>query len=394
MIYRQFKDLKLSGLGFGTMRLPLLPGGTVADIDQEQVDAMVDYAIEHGVNYFDTAVPYHGSRSETAIGRALARYPRDSFYLADKFPGHQAVNGLELPLEATFEEQLQKCGVEYFDFYLMHNVNENSIKYYNDSSNGCVDYFVKQKELGRIKHLGFSCHGSVDNIKEFLDMHGDKVEFCQIQLNYLDWSLQNAREKCAFLKERGLPIWVMEPVRGGKLAKLDEETEAALRALRPEESTAAWGFRWLQTVPEVTMVLSGMSDISQMRDNVKTFTEEKPLSAEETALLYSVADRFKYTIPCTGCRYCCAGCPMELNIPMLMNLCSDQRVSDSINIAIRYEALGEKNAAACIGCGKCREACPQNIDVPAFMKELAQARQGKKTWAEICRERDAAKKAK
>lgn len=393
MIYRQFKDLRLSGLGLGTMRLPLLPGGGEKNIDQAQVNAMTDYAIEHGVNYFDTAAPYHGSCSETAIGTALSRHPRESFYLADKFPGHQAIKGLDIPLESTFENQLKKCRVDYFDFYLMHNVNEHSIKYYGEREKGCVDYFVRQRELGRIKHLGFSCHGSVENIKEFLDMYGDYMEFCQIQLNYLDWSLQDAEAKCALLKERGLPVWVMEPVRGGRLARLDEAAEKSLRAMRPEESVAAWGFRWLQTVPEVTMVLSGMSSIEQMRDNVRTFECEKPLSPSELALLDAIADKLKNSIPCTGCRYCCAGCPMELNIPLLMSLCNDKRVGDSINIVMRYDALGERNAAACIGCGKCREACPQNIDVPTYMQELAQWREGRKSWAEICRERAAASKA-
>ena len=246
---------------------------------------MVDYAIENGVNYFDTAAPYHASRSELAIGKALSRYPRNSFYLADKFPGHQVVKGVNVPLKETFEMQLEKCGVDYFDFYLMHNVNEHSISYYADKEKGCVDYFVQQKKLGRIRNLGFSSHGAVDNLREFLDMYGDVMEFCQIQLNYLDWSLQEAEQKCALLKERGIPVWVMEPVRGGRLAKLDEQSESRLHALRPNESIPAWGFRWLQTVPQVTMVLSGMSNLEQIKDNIKTFSAENPLSAEETGLL-------------------------------------------------------------------------------------------------------------
>ncbi len=393
MIYKQFKDLKLSALGFGAMRLPLLPGGGPGDIDQETVNKMVDYAIAHGVNYFDTALPYHESKSELALSAALARYPRESWYLADKFPGHQVVKGTDIPLEETFEEQLEKCRVDYFDFYLLHNVNEHSLPYYMDRSRGCVDYFVKQRELGRIKHLGFSCHAAVEGLETFLDEYGDVMEFCQIQLNYLDWSLQSADRKCALLRERGIPVWVMEPVHGGLLAKLDDETEKKMRAFRPDESTAAWAFRWLETVPQPTMVLSGMSSFEQMVDNVKTFSEARPLSAEETEFLYGAAARLKTLLPCTACRYCCAGCPKQLNIPLLMSLCNELRVSDSMNAVARYDALGDKTAAACIGCGKCAAACPQKIDVPAAMKELVSLREGKKSWEEICIERDRARAA-
>ena len=169
MIYNTFKDKKLSALGFGAMRLPLVPGGGPGDVDQDAVNEMVDYAIAHGVNYFDTAKPYHEGKSELALGRALARYPRDTWYLADKFPGHQVVKGIDIPLEETFNEELEACGVEYFDFYLLHNVSEHSMKYYMDKSKGCVDYFIKQRDAGKIHHLGFSCHAGAAGLKEFLD---------------------------------------------------------------------------------------------------------------------------------------------------------------------------------------------------------------------------------
>ena len=215
MIYKDFLGIKLSQLGFGTMRLPTLENG---EINQPLFEEMVDYAIKNGVNYFDTAYPYHGGKSEIATGLALKKYPRDSYYLATKYPGHQIASEYN-PAE-IFEEQLKKCGVEYFDFYLLHNVYEKSSETYMDERWGIVDYFVKQKELGRIRHLGFSSHGRYDNLKEFLDYCGDKMEFCQLQLNYIDWTLQQGREKCDLLKERGIPVWVMEPVRGGALAKL------------------------------------------------------------------------------------------------------------------------------------------------------------------------------
>ena len=393
MLYRQFKDKQLSALGFGTMRLPLLPGGDAGDIDQAAVNEMVDYAIAHGVNYFDTAKPYHKSKSELAIGEALSRYPRESWYLADKFPGHQVVKGIGMPLEETFFEQLEACKVDYFDFYLLHNVNEYSMAYYMDESNGCLEYFKKQRAEGRIRHLGFSCHSAASGLKEFLEKYGSDMEFCQIQLNYLDWTLQGAEEKVALLAEYGIPVWVMEPVRGGRLAKLDPETEAKMTALRPGDSIASWAFRWLQTVPQPTMILSGMSNLEQMKDNIRTFETEKPLDEEEIRLVYEAAVRLSALVPCTGCRYCCAGCPKQLDIPLLISLYNDMRMGDVMNPIARYDALGDKMATACIGCGKCRMACPQKIDVPAVMKDLVAIREGKKSWIDICIERDQAAKA-
>ena len=185
----------------------------------------------------------------------------------------------------------------------------------------------------------------------------------------------------------------MEPVRGGRLAKLDAETEERMRTLRPEESTAAWAFRWLRTVPQPTVILSGMSNLSQMKDNVATFEQDKPLNDEELRLVYDAAERLSALIPCTGCRYCCAGCPKQLDIPLLISLCNDMRIDSAMNAVARYDALDDKRASACIGCGKCRIACPQKIDVPAAMKELVSLREGRKSWTEICIERDNAAKA-
>lgn len=394
MIYSKFQNEELSLLGFGTMRLPIVAGGGQGDIDQELVNAMTDYAIRHGINYFDTAMPYHASRSEIAIGKALSRYPRESFYLADKYPGHQ-ISSRYCPSE-TFEEQLKKCGVDYFDFYLLHNVNERSMPTYMDKSLGIVDYFMEQRELGRIKHLGFSCHADAAGLGEFLDYYDGVFEFCQIQLNYLDWSLQGAKEKYELLTERGIPVWVMEPVRGGKLAHFSEENEALLKSLRPEESVAAWGFRFLQGLPNVKMILSGMSTPEQMADNVKTFAERKPLEGKELETVFALADRLKNTVPCTACRYCCAGCPKGLDIPRLISLYNDCCLYPSINMSMKVEALPpEKLPSACIGCGKCARSCPQNIEIPALMKTIAAKFAGLPNWAEICRQREeAAKKEK
>lgn len=386
MIYSDFKGMKLSRLGFGAMRLPLLPGED-GRVDEALVEEMTRYAIEHGVNYFDTAYPYHGGQSERVMGRVLGRYPRDSYYLATKYPGHQ-ISETYNPAE-IFEEQLKKCGVEYFDFYLLHNVYENSIETYRDPRWGIVEYFLEQKKQGRIRHLGFSTHGSPELIKEFLDQYGDEMEFCQIQLNYLDWTLQNGREKYELLTERGIPVWVMEPVRGGRLANPGETAAAELKALRPEESTASWCFRWLQELPNVKMILSGMSDMAQMEDNVKTFSGGRALDEKETEKLYAIADVLKSSVPCTGCRYCCDGCPKGLDIPMLITTYNDVCVSASMNARMRIESMPEEKwPSACVACGKCAKVCPQKIDVPGVMKKLAEALEKIPSWAELCRQRD------
>ena len=398
MLYNDFQNEKLSALGFGAMRLPLRPDG---EIDQAELDRMVDEAIAAGVNYFDTAYAYHGGKSENAIGASLRRYPRERWNLADKFPGHQNVKGVrEMLPEEVFEDQLKKCGVDYFDFYLLHNVCENSLTYYyGRKTDECLAYFLEQKAKGRIRHLGFSSHATAPALEQFLDRYGDKLEFCQIQLNFVDWKLQNAQKKVELLRTHKIPVWVMEPVRGGKLAKFDEAIEAKMRALRPDESTPAWCFRWLRTVPQPTMILSGMSNLAQMRDNIKTFSEHKPLNEAELAVLDEAAASLARMIPCTGCRYCCAGCPMGLDIPTLLSIANDMAVTKSFNVVSRYTILGEgKQAHDCIGCGQCEMVCPQKIQVPEELRKLAALMETQKTWEEVCAERaaiaEAAKKGK
>lgn len=388
MIYTECLGERLSLLGFGTMRLPQR-SERGEDIDQAQVDAMVEYAISHGVNYFDTAYPYHGGFSERSIGEALKRYPRETWKLSDKYPGHQFTEKCD-PGE-IFRDQLAKCQVEYFDFYLLHNVNENSITAYMDEDYGIVEYFKEQKRLGKIRHLGFSCHGFPENLEQFLDRWGDDMEFCQIQLNYLDWSLQDAKRKYDILTKRGIPVWVMEPVHGGMLANLPEQHAQRLKALHPDESVASWGFRWLQGLENVHMVLSGMSNYEQMVDNVKTFEERRALTEEETALVYDIAEQLKSNLPCTACRYCCAGCPLELDIPWILANYNEYRIAPNLNLIMRMDHLApEKRPEACIGCGQCAKACPQKIDVPKAMHDFGEALSSTKSWAQVVAERNAA----
>ena len=390
MIYSDFQQEKLSLLGFGAMRLPCLADGS---IDEAQVTRMVAMAMDAGVNYFDTAYPYHGGQSERVMGRVLSKYPRDSYNLATKYPGHQILSDGYNPA-AIFEEQLEKCGVDYFDFYLLHNVNEKSMEVYMDPQWGIVDYFKEQKRLGRIRHLGFSSHAQVAGLEKFLDYCGQDMEFCQIQLNYMDWMLQKAKEKYELLTARGIPVWVMEPVRGGMLASLKPEDSAKLKAIRPEATDASWGFRFLQGLPNVKMVLSGMSNLAQMQDNLATFARRDTLSPKETELLLSIARGMMDSIPCTACRYCCEGCPKGLDIPALLAVYNELRVTPTVNAAMRVEFLPEeKKPTACIACGKCARSCPQNIDIPRALKELAEKLTTIPSWAETCRQREAAAKA-
>jgi len=301
MIYRDFQDLKLSALGFGAMRLPVLEGND-SKIDKAATLRMVDTAMENGINYYDTAWGYHGENSELVMGEALAKYPRESFYLATKFPGYDPRNWDKV--KEIFPRQLEKLQVEYFDFYLFHNVCEMNIDaYLNDEKYGIYSYLTEQKRNGRIRHLGFSCHGSMEVLKRFLDAYGKDMEFCQLQINYLDWTFQDAKEKVALLNEWNIPVWVMEPLRGGKLAKLDPKYEEKLKALRPEEEIPAWAFRFLQSIPSVTMILSGMSNQEQLEKNLQTFAEDKKLGDSEMQTLLGIADEMLSagTVPCTAC---------------------------------------------------------------------------------------------
>ena len=393
MIYKDFQNLRLPMLGFGSMRLPLLPGGGDGDVDEAAVAEMVALAMERGANYFDTAYGYHNGNSERVMGRVLSRYPRESWLLASKFPGYDVSNIRPDRVEAIFEEQLEKCGVDYFDFYLFHNVYERNVGPYLDPDNRVLEYLLRQKEAGRIRHLGFSAHGSLAVIQRFLDAYGEYMEFGQLQLNYLDWDFQGARAKAEELNRRHIPIWVMEPLRGGRLARLSDGDAARLAVLRPEESMPGWAFRFLQGVPGVTMVLSGMSSLEQLRANLDTFETDRPLSEAEKAALLDVAAGMvrEQVLPCTACRYCCDGCPMGLDIPMLLKLYNEAKFSPNFNIGMRVEALPEdKRPAACVGCGQCARVCPQNIDIPAALADLNEVLKKIPSWADICRQREEA----
>ena len=371
MIYKELQGLQLSNLGMGCMRLPVVEGND-AVVDQAAVEEMVALAMKRGVNYFDTAWGYHAGTSETAIGKALAAYPRDSFYLADKFPGYDLSNMGKV--EEIFEKQLEKCQVEYFDFYLFHNVCEMNIDAYLDPKYGTYDYLLAQKKNGRIRHLGFSAHGDYDVMKRFLEAYGKDMEFCQIQLNYLDWDFQDAKRKVELLNQWNIPVWVMEPLRGGKLASLAPEDEAKLKALRPDEGIPAWAFRYLQSIPSVVVTLSGMSNMEQMKENIATFETDKPLNETELETLHAIAQGMvkKIVLPCTACHYCTSHCPQGLDIPNLLSLYNEHCFTQGGFIApMALSAIpADKQPSACIGCRSCEAVCPQGIKISEAMADF------------------------
>ncbi|MDO4378336.1 MAG: aldo/keto reductase [Erysipelotrichia bacterium] len=383
MLYKQFADIKLSQLGFGTMRLPMTDDG---DVDQEKTQELIDYALKNGINYFDTAYPYCQGKSEIVIGESLKKYPRNSFYLADKYPGHQLASSYNP--QDIFEKQLKKCQVDYFDFYLLHNVCEQSLDVYEDERWHIIPYFLEQKRLGRIKYLGFSTHATVDTLRYFIEKYGNIMDFCQIQLNYLDWTLQQAKEKYELLCQHNIPVWVMEPLRGGKLVNI---TEGQLKRLQDSGLTNAQtaAFDFLKSLDNVTVVLSGMNELSQMEENITIFSRQEALTSAQREILFNIAEQLKQGEPCTGCRYCCEGCPAELNIPQLINCYNDLIYSKSFTPIMYLEHLPQdKLPTACLGCGQCSAVCPQKIDVPQVLQKLTVMYEKSEKWHDICKKRE------
>ena len=352
-------------LGFGCMRLPLNTDGT---IDKELAQEMGDRAIAGGVNYFDTAWPYHGGKSELFIGEALKKYPRESFYLADKMPARQPSAEAA---DQLFEEQLKKCQVEYFDFYLAHGLNANNFKVFEAA--GCFDVLMQKKKEGKIKHLGFSYHDNLEALQTFLDAH--PWEFVQMQLNYVDWQSSDAKSQYELIVSRGLPVLVMEPVRGGALANLKDDALALLKEMDETASAASWAIRYAASMPGVMTVLSGMTTPDQIADNLNTMQNFCALHEAEMQTLEKVAQIFRASgaIPCTGCRYC-MDCPAGVDIPRVFAAYNMYRntMQDNSFKNIYRTLLPSQRAEHCVGCGACVIQCPQGIDIPAQMQLIAE----------------------
>ncbi len=373
MLYQKFEDKSLSMLGLGTMRLPVIDGDD-GKPNLDEVCKLVDRAMDLGVNYFDTAWGYHNGQSEIVMGKALSRHPRESFYLASKFPGYDLANVDKV--DEIFEKQLEKCGVDYFDFYLVHNVCETNIDSYTDPQLAIVNRLLERKKAGQIRHLGFSVHGTQPIFERFLNAYGEHMEFCQVQLNYLDWHFQDAKAKVDVLNARNIPIFVMEPLRGGRLVNIPENEASILKQLRPEESIHAWAFRFLQSVSGVKVVLSGMGTLEQMADNCAIFSEDKPLSQYELDTLLQIADRMSKAngVPCTACRYCTEYCPQGLDIPNLLNLYNEHTFTGGGFLApMAIGAMDEaRRPSACVGCRSCEAVCPQQIKISEALSDFTE----------------------
>ena len=383
MIYKTFQDKKLSTLGLGCMRLPTT-GNNGGPINIEKATKLIEYAYEHGVNYFDTAYGYHGGESERVTGKVLSQYPRDTWYLASKMPGHMMsyknkklefqgymANSKAASPSDIFEEQLEKCGVDYFDFYLLHNLCETSYDFYTDKELRVTEYLLSQKKAGHIKHLGLSTHGRPETIENFLNIY-DCFEFIQLQINYLDWVIQDAKAKYEIAEKHHLPVIAMESCRGGALVSLNPTAEKILKKARPDDPIVHWAFRYLQSLENMQVVLSGMTTMEQLKENIAIYSSDTPTTKEENALLMEVVDTMTNMVQCTACRYCCDDCPQQLDIPKLISMHNETTYEVPFTMHFTLDAMPAKALpASCISCGKCLTMCPQGIDIPKIMQEFA-----------------------
>lgn len=359
-------------LGFGLMRLPEKEGV----IDMPHVYSMVDAYMKKGFNYFDTAYVYHGGKSETVIREALVeRYPRESFYLATKLPAWAMKEKDDR--DRIFTEQLARTGAGYFDFYLLHSL-EDGANYDTYVKYDCFNWAKQKKAEGKIRHFGFSFHGTPELLEKVLDEHPE-VEFVQIQLNYADWNNQvvHSGKLYQILHERNIPIIVMEPIKGGTLANPAPEIYAMLRKVRPDASAASWALRFVGSLDGVMTILSGMSTIGQMEENLRTFIDFEPLSREESETIENVVKKMldMPLIQCTACRYCCDGCPVGIRIPDVFRALNTVRMYPGDNRPhMFYNNMVKESgrAESCIACGQCEGVCPQHLPIIELMREASE----------------------
>ena len=365
-------------LGFGLMRLPLLDPNDDASVDVEQVKEMVDLFISRGFTYFDTAIMYNGFASQRVAKEAIVdRYPRDRFTLATKL--HSAFFNSFEERDKIFNEQLEQTGAGYFDYYLIHGVESSNYPKYEQFD--CFRWLLDKKAQGLVKHAGFSFHDTPELLDKILTRYPE-MEFVQMQLNYLDWESEWIQSHAVYemAVKHGKPVIVMEPVKGGTLARLPAEAEQLLKAAEPELSIPSWAIRFAASQENVMMVLSGMSTVAQMKDNLSYMEDFKPLTAEEIALTHRAADiiNARIAVPCTGCSYCTDGCPMRIPIPKYFSLYNEDMREDmekkgwTINFNY-YENLAEHfgKASDCVACGQCEGVCPQHLPIIELMKKVS-----------------------
>lgn len=364
MLCKEFRGIQLSALGMGSLRLPTIVGSSASKVDFEKAQEIIDYAMAQGINYYDTAYTYFGGESENFLGEALKKYPRESYYLATKF--YILANA---DYKAVFEEQLARLQTDYIDFYLIHSIYDHTWE--EHLKNGCIEYFIEQKRAGRIKYFGFSSHAGPEALTAFADAH--EWDFAQIQLNYLDWQFGTAKLEYEILSERGIPIMVMEPVRGGRLAILTDDLADKLKQAQSDWSIPSWALRWVKRLPNVQVILSGMSTLEQIEENVATFADDAALTDEQAAFLEEIGREFKaaFAIPCTACRYCCSDCPQGLDIPQLLGIYNDYKYVGWWTCSELVDFPADKRPSACMGCGVCQSHCPQSIAIPEILEKMA-----------------------
>lgn len=366
-------------LGFGGMRLPRLVEDDPKSIDQAQVNEMVDYFINQGFAYFDTAYPYHQGLSEGAFKKAIVeRYPRESFLLADKMPTFSVFKSEDY--DRIFKEQLDRCGVEYFDYYLLHNLGEKN--YASSVKFGGFEYMNKLKAEGKAKHIGFSFHDKAELLDKILTEHPE-MEFVQLQLNYIDWDSESIQSKKCYevARKHNKPIIVMEPVKGGGLANPPEKAQELLKEYHPDMSCASWAIRYVASLEGIMMVLSGMNDFEQMKDNTSYMKEFTPLNDEERVIIAKVVNIINESIaiPCTNCQYCVDDCPKRINIPSYFSIYNSYSLYGNRNFpAMHYDrqSHGRGKASECISCKLCERHCPQHIKITEKLKLVAEAFEG------------------
>jgi predicted aldo/keto reductase-like oxidoreductase len=364
-------------LGFGLMRLPLVNPDDQSSIDIEKFKAMADRFIERGFTYFDTAYPYHGGKSEVAFREAVVkRYPREAFTVTSKMPVW-AINE-ESDLERIFNEQLEKCGVDYFDYYWLHALNRERVEVM-DRMDGW-GFIVRKKAEGKIRHIGFSFHDDSKLLAEILEKHPE-VEYVQLQINYLDWDSPAIESRVCYelCVKHGKPVIVMEPVKGGSLAHVPEGIERLFKGYNPDASPASWAIRYCASLPNVMMVLSGMSNMEQLEDNTSYMQDFQPLNDEEQDIITQATQvvRDAIAIPCTACHYCTEGCPQEIAIPEYFSLYNivQQFPELKSNSKLYYDLVAKSHgkASECLECGQCEAQCPQHIDIIDNLKLLVEA---------------------
>lgn len=362
----KFKDVEVSRLGLGTMRLPVktaIKREANPLIDYDEAGALVDLAYQNGVNYFDTAYMYHAGKSEKFIGQALLKYPRDSYYLADKLPVWMCARKSDM--EKIFNKQLSRTGHDYFDFYLLHSLDGKNFD--KCERYGAYEFLLKKREEGKIKNIGFSFHGTVEDLRRIVNAHG--WDFAQIQMNYLDWKNQDAKTQYQILTDANIPVIVMEPVRGGKLADVPKNVETLFKNNKPDDSIASWAIKFVASHPNVMTILSGMNSADQMNDNLNSLTDFIPFNDTEFKICQNAAALINENniIPCTGCDYC-ADCPKQVKISTIFanyNKLKTKEI-DEYQFKDEYSKI-DINHTACVKCGKCKEHCPQGIDIPNLL---------------------------